>query len=1260
MPQGRAPIGGVMIRDPVSKTTPKLPQVVGKGKAIVTEEQVAHSLIDLSKKKRTTDQFILVRRDQAPHDSTTRPSSQPEDDTSEKVTHESSSTSDSEQTESETEAAAPKGDKDQGEVDLSTVTLGVSILVSTQGQAGSDPKKAHEAKAGPDPEPMQEDQTGSDSGKLHVSLAGPNPEHMDDEFLATAYPKVHENLKLITDERVIEDNPEKESDSTIPDPSHQTVTSTPLVIAPVTDFSSPKPSSLVTPTPINTEATTITTSLPEITPFIALQLRVARLEQEMSEVKKTDHSADVLASIKSQVPTVVDKYLGTKLDDALLRILERHTADLIEKYSVLPGPESVKNQESEKSPKEIIRIKKEQGEEKQESTYSIRSTDKVALEEFDLKSALFKHMNKNKTANRNPANYHLYHALMEALIADEDAMDKEVAVKVKDHKRKHDSDDDEDDDDDEGPSAGSNQGKSAKRRRHDSGASGLAHPPTKDDEQSLKKPREFDASASKQHPALTSTGWQITDTRDVVVDSSTHRSDPDSEYSEQSSDDIPMQDKGHVSDLEDTDNAHIPKVSTTTWFKPIPEGERPATPEQEWTIPPNAFPELENNWVNTYATTYHVPAENELQRKTYDIRSFIKWFCRRTGEKKLCKADLEGPAFSLVKAFHKNNIFLQFQMDECHRLLTNKVDLVNPEGRQILQNIYEPLPLGGPPGQVTIQPQFFFNKDLDYLLTGEKEQNIALSISKLKAAHYLDFRLEELVPSLWVESERDYDISAAYGITHWWFRRKEFYINKHSEPSDREAVRSQMRILSVISVKISEKDFKNLHPNDFEDLFLLNIQEKLNHLPKTDKTSLHTAVNMWIRNLDSSDYYFKEDYTIVPKPRVVVYRDRNDQRKLMRLNELHKFSNGTLTRVMEKLDHMVKDFHLFEYNKGIETRKWSEDNKRRSKDFITAIEKILQIRRIFRSLESFVGGRIRDIDYRLINRTTHNQRDLPRDNPLVSVEVLRWLSLVDIEQDSSQLQPPPLINRTKTHYWSRARDRPLISLGTHIHSLCLAPTVENKTILRGKSSYARNLIEIEACNDFCDNMVMAVPKVKGPRCTKETIHVEYEWKPPRCGSCLIFGHSDYDCPNAPKRVVNRVDKGKGASFGVDDDGFIETAPSIGKTNVSTAGNSLKTTSKTNASTSGNRTISLSNSFDALNDDNSVTREVESSSKASTSDMHVEGQTSTHIVEKNSRIKKYLMEEKCVLVDDDGVGFGTKSLLEQWNDSYGDADYDYDP
>ncbi|GKE77325.1 hypothetical protein Tco_1543445 [Tanacetum coccineum] len=200
-------------------------------------------------------------------------------------------------------------------------------------------------------------------------------------------------------------------------------------------------------------------------------------------------------------------------------------------------------------------------------------------------------MNKNRTANKNPANYHLYHAIMEALIADEDEMDKEVKDRVKNHKRKHGSDDDEDDDDDEGPAAGSNQGKSAKRRRHDSGASGSAQPPPKDNEQSSKKPHDSDASASKQHPTLTSTGWQITDTRDAVINSSIHSSEPEFGHSEHSSDDVSKQDEGHVLDLKDTDNGHIPKVKAATWFKLIQEDKSLATPKPEWTIPPNDFPE---------------------------------------------------------------------------------------------------------------------------------------------------------------------------------------------------------------------------------------------------------------------------------------------------------------------------------------------------------------------------------------------------------------------------------------------------------------------------------------------------------------------------------------------------------------------------------------------------------------------------------------------------------------------------------------------
>ncbi|GJS03990.1 hypothetical protein Tco_0320498 [Tanacetum coccineum] len=143
---------------------------------------------------------------------------------------------------------------------------------------------------------------------------------------------------------------------------------------PVLQQTTPIPTTTTTP-PIITEAPAI---IPEITPFIALQLRVTKLEQDMSEVKKIDHSATVLASIRSQVPLVVDKYLGTKLDDALLKTLERHTADLVEKYSMLPTPESSKKQESEKSQEEIIRIKREQEEKNQEPTMT-----KVIKGEFE-------------------------------------------------------------------------------------------------------------------------------------------------------------------------------------------------------------------------------------------------------------------------------------------------------------------------------------------------------------------------------------------------------------------------------------------------------------------------------------------------------------------------------------------------------------------------------------------------------------------------------------------------------------------------------------------------------------------------------------------------------------------------------------------------------------------------------------------------------------------------------------------------------------
>ncbi|GJU44082.1 hypothetical protein Tco_1201348 [Tanacetum coccineum] len=125
------------------------------------------------------------------------------------------------------------------------------------------------------------------------------------------------------------------------------------------------------------------------------------------------------------------------------------------------------------------------------------------------------------------------------------------------------------------------------------------------------------------------------------------------------------------------------------------------------------------------ASTYQASAKNSLLEQTGDMAVFMDWYCNRQGKTKLTQADFEGQAYEFVKPFYPNAIHLRFQMEECHKLLTDQVDWANLEGDQVRFDVSKPLPLGGPPGHVTIQTQFFFNKDLDYLRYGSKERRPA-------------------------------------------------------------------------------------------------------------------------------------------------------------------------------------------------------------------------------------------------------------------------------------------------------------------------------------------------------------------------------------------------------------------------------------------------------------------------------------------------------------------------------------------------------
>nr|GEX18723.1 hypothetical protein [Tanacetum cinerariifolium] len=109
----------------------------------------------------------------------------------------------------------------------------------------------------------------------------------------------------------------------------------------------------------------------------------------------------------------------------------------------------------------------------------------------------------------------------------------------------------------------------------------------------------------------------------------------------------------------------------------------------------------------------------------------------------------------------------------------------------------------------------------------------------------------------------------------------------------------------------------------------------------------------------------REAYTAYSNPRGFIFQNKDKKNRLMRINELHKFSDMTLNDVRNALDDHLKRIRM----QYLPTTIWRRGDKDRAAAMIQAIEKMLKTMRIMRSLEKFVGGRIYEGDFRMIQRT---------------------------------------------------------------------------------------------------------------------------------------------------------------------------------------------------------------------------------------------------------------------------------------------------
>ncbi|GJT85332.1 hypothetical protein Tco_1067049 [Tanacetum coccineum] len=209
---------------------------------------------------------------------------------------------------------------------------------------------------------------------------------------------------------------------------------------------------------------------------------------------------------------------------------------------------------------------------------------------------------------------------------------------------------------------------------------------------------------------------------------------------------------------------------------------------------------------------------------------------------------LAGPTFELMKGTCKSLTELEYFCEEVYKATTEKLDWINPEGRQYPHDLRQPLPLV-PNSQ---------------------------DVTKVEIVEWQNYKHLD-----WITVRRDDDVL----------------------------------------YKFKEGDFHRLRIQDIEDMLLLLVQGKVTNLNVEEHETLYTPYS---------------------DPRGFIYENKDKKNRLMRIDELHKFSDGTLDDVRTALNDRLKGIRM-EY---LPQTFWSQRDKANARAMIQAIDKRLKTRRI--------------------------------------------------------------------------------------------------------------------------------------------------------------------------------------------------------------------------------------------------------------------------------------------------------------------------
>ncbi|GJR58323.1 hypothetical protein Tco_1500485 [Tanacetum coccineum] len=215
--------------------------------------------------------------------------------------------------------------------------------------------------------------------------------------------------------------------------------------------------------------------------------------------------------------------------------------------------------------------------------------------------------------------------------------------------------------------------------------------------------------------------------------------------------------------------------------------------------------------------------------------------------------------------------------------------------------------------------------------------------------------IEDMVPNIWSPIKVAYDKYALW-VTHVSVMRKHGY-----------------GYLEEIIVRRTDNAlYRFKEGDDVADFAIalmmftrsLVIQKRVEDL-QLEVESYQKKINVTKPDTTRPDLRKIHPYTPYKDPQGFIYVYEYKRNRLMRSDELYKFSDGTLTRLLSSLEDLTKNINM-EY---LPKRRWSNLEKKRAHFMIKDINKLLKERRMMRSLEKFVGGRLYGTDLRLLQRT---------------------------------------------------------------------------------------------------------------------------------------------------------------------------------------------------------------------------------------------------------------------------------------------------